>query len=468
MDKHISVERYIILFIPWILASLLGDNYILSYLIAWLGSFFIFYITLSGRIKPLPEDRSIAGQLMRPIFLVQIVFAGYMCCTSIFYFFDVLGYVDFTKADVYFLIDQEKLKLTAQCQGYYCLGHAAFVSGLLVFMRYPTPLKYKYNRAGLDRLIFIIAIITISLSYLLMSYSGLSQFAHQLNTLSFIAGTLALAFAIPERQVWRTAACLAIYGFNFYQALISGFKEPIILSVLILGIFLYPNYKKTVTVTFVPFLLILFILLPTYNRVFRQYAWSGEASADQATQLALESAFAEDEVQEDGNWNFFAYRLSEIDMFTKYVQSTPAAVDYYGFKLVEQSLIAIIPRVLWPAKPITEQLVMERVYNANVVYRGSKVSAKPAFIVDAYLSAGSIGIFLSLFIYGAACQLIAIRAEKLFGGYTLGTALLFTGLFQVFWRGQSFEFLVNSVFWSYVTMYLIFWILRFAKILNPV
>jgi hypothetical protein len=464
MPNRTSIDQYLLLFAPWVLASLLKDSPIISYLTAWLGSFFILYLSITGKIKPLPDDRSIAEQLMRPIFLVQLIFAGYMCCTSIFYFFDVLGYVDFTNPGNFYLVDEERLKLTAQCQRYYCLGHASFVLGILVFMRYPATQKYVYNRAGLINLIFTIALATLSLSYALLFIGGLSQFSHQLNTLSFIAGTLALAFSIPQRKTWSIIACLVIYGFNFYQALISGFKEPIILSILLLGIFLYPSYKRTVALTFVPLILSLFVLLPTYNRVFRQHAWSENASANEASQLALTSALSEDEAD---NWSFFAFRLSEIDMFTKYVQSSPKQVNYYGFDLVKQSFAVIIPRILWPSKPITEQVVMERVYNAGIVSRNSNVSAKPAFIVDAYLSAGPFGIFIYLFIYGAICQLIAIKAETLFGGYILGTALVFTGLFQVFWRGQSFEFLFNTVCWSYVTMHLIFWALRATKILEP-
>lgn len=464
MDNHISIERYIILFIPWILALLCIEHPILSYLLAWLGSFFIFYITLTGRIKPLPNDLSIAEQLMRPIFLVQFIFAGYMCCTSIFYFLDLLGYVDFIELNNAYLVAPEKLKLTAQCQRYYCLAHASFVSGILVFMKPSPEPKYTYDRPQLSKLIFRMALIALSVSYSLTLFPDLAQFSHQLNTLSFIAATLALAFAIPERKIWSITFCLFIYGFNAYQALISGFKEPIILSVLILGVFLYPNYKKIVSFTFVPLLLLLFILLPTYNRIFREQAWSDNVAAEQAGLLALEGTLDQDD--EDSNWSFFTYRLSEIDMFSKYVQSTPIYIDYYGFDLVQQSLLSVIPRAVWPSKPITEQLVMERVYKAGVINRGSKASAKPAFIVDAYLSGGSLGIFICLFIYGAIAQLIANKAESLFGGYTLGTALLFTGLFQIFWRGQSFEFLINSVFWSYISMLLIFNILRFTNILK--
>ncbi len=466
MNNAVSIERYIVLFIPWLLSFLLRDYAVVSYLTAWLGSFFIFYITLTGRVKALPEDRSVAEQLLRPIFLVQLIFAGYMCCTSIFYFFNILGYVNFHQPDDFFVPNDEQLKLTAQCQRYYCLGHASFVYGILVFMRYPVERKYEYDKFELSRLILRIAIITFALSYLLAFYNGLSQFSHQLNVLSFISGTLALAFAITERRMWSVIGCGLLYGFNLYHALLSGFKEPIILSILVLGIFLYPDYRRTITFIFVPLLLLLFTLLPTYNRIFREQAWAGNRSAGEATSLALRAALNGDKVN-NGNWDFLAFRLSEIDMFTKYVKSTPRNVNFYGTQLIRQSLTAVIPRAVWPSKPVTESQVMQRVYKAGVVVSGSKVSAKPAFIVDAYLSYGATGIFIYLFIYGAVCQLIAIRAEMLFGGYLLGTALIYTGLFQVFWRGQNFEFLMNAVCWSYVSMYIIFWTLRITKILQP-
>lgn len=451
-----AIERYLMLYMPWMLSLALKSDPGLSYTIAWLGSFLIFSLTLSGWVKPIPTDRSIAEQLMRPIFLVQIIFAGYMCCTSIFYFLNVLGYDDFHKVSEYYLVDHERLLLTAQCQRYYCLGHAAFVTGVLLFMDYPVMQKYYVEQGKIANLLFVAAFVTLPVSFIFLSVPGLAQFSNQFSALSFIAGTLALAFAIPQKKIANTIICFALYFFNFYQALTSGFKEPIITSVLVLGIFLYPTYKKTVALVFVPILLMLFMLLPTYNRIFRENAWSSDANTDEATQLALDAALSKTSSPDDqSNWGFLAFRLSEIDMFTRFVESTPDKIDFYGLLFLKQSGVALVPRLIWPEKPITEDLVMERVYNADVINRGSNVSAKPAFIVDAYLSGGGLGVFIFLFLYGATAQIIALKAEKLFGGYTLGTALIFSGLFQIMWRGLSFEFLINTVFWSYISMLII-------------
>jgi hypothetical protein len=459
-------ERYLILYIPWVLAILLRASPVLSYIVAWLGSFFIFFICYSGWLKPLPNDRPIGSQLMRPIFLVQIIFIGYMACSSIFYFCNLLGYLD-NSGLATFTIDYDNLDLTAQCQRYYVLGHAAFATGVILSMKYPIKQKYKVNTDKLANILLMIAIIFLPLSYVAGHTSGLIQFYFQFSSLSFIAGTLALAFAIPLNKVFNTAFCLFLYFTNFYQALTSGFKEPIIVSVLVLGIFLYPTYKRIVLITFIPALLLLFMYLPTYNHIFRANAWGDSVSSDDAYKLALDAAL-NNESQEDTNLGFLVYRLSEVSMFTEYIKSTPQYIDYYGFNLVKQAIIVIVPRIFWPGKPITEELVMERVYNSGVIRRGSSVSAKPAYIVDGYLSGGPLGVFVALFIYGAAVQLISQKAEQLFGGYILGTALVFSGLFQIFWRGLSFEFLLNSVFWSFITMLILSRVLRIQNILEDI
>ncbi|PTR01266.1 hypothetical protein C8P68_101500 [Mucilaginibacter yixingensis] len=468
MQKRQSLERIIFLYMPWGLALLCSSSPATSYLIAWLGSFFIFFITFTGILVPLPDDRPLAEQLMRPILLVHIIFAGYMCCTSIFYFLDALGYDNFHKMP-FVILDQHKIELIAQCQRYYCLAHAAFVTGIVSTMRYPIKQKVRVEVENITQLLFKAALITYPASILFLKLPGLSQFANQFNSLSFIACTLALAFAIPEKKAINTTICSLLYAFNFYTSLVSGFKEPIIISVMVLGIFLYPTYKKAVIITFIPALLLLFVLLPTYAAVFRQNAWSGDVDSNDARELAIDAALNQDsETLNNTNWTFLVYRLSEIDMFTSYLESTPDKIPYYNLDLVKQSFIVLVPRVFWPSKPSTEALVMERVYNAGVINRGSNVSAKPAYIVDGYLSGGVLGIFISLFLYGAAAQFISQKAEQLFGGYLLGTALMFSGLFQIFWRGLSFEFILNNVFWSYVSMLLIARYLRKKDILQAI
>jgi hypothetical protein len=465
--KGRSFERFIFLYFPWIIATLFNEDPLLSYLIAWSGSFFIFFITLTGVISPLPADRSFGNQIMRPLILVQIIFAGYMCCTSIFYLLSLYGYDNFHQIPFY-AVDSEKLALTAQCQRYYSLGHAAMVSGILLFMRYKAERKYAVDEYKLLVFLFYATMLTLPISGILMSVPGLAQFANQFSSLSFIAAALGLAFSIFNKDAPKIAICFVFYGLNFYSALLSGFKEPIILSVLVLGVFLYPVYRKIVIIVFIPVLVLLFFILPTYVGVIRATSWTGDTDADAASSDAINATLNKQDLADETTWDFLVNRFSEIDMFTAFVANTPAQRPFYGTELIEQSLMAVVPRAFWPSKPSTEEMVMKRVYDAGIVNPLSSVSAKPAFIVDAYLSGGGFGVFLYLFIYGAAAQLISQKAEKLFGGYTLGTALIFSGLFQIFWRGLSFEFMFNTVFWSLVSMYLLFVLVKRIGVIKKV
>ena len=462
-------ERLLLLLMPWSLSLTFFALPVISYFIAWLGSFFIFYVSIKGLIKPIPTDLKVSEQLMRPLFLPHIIFAGYMCSTSIFYFLSVLGFDNFSAPSLTYFIDLNELERVAQCQRYYCLAHAVYVAGILLHMNYDQKKKYYLNIKDTASFMLLSAVFLLPFSAIFRYIGGLRQFYFQFQSLSFVAGALALAFAIPQKKPGNTLLAGLLFLLNVSQALLSGFKEPIILSFLILGVFLYPFYKKLVMVTFIPFLLLLFILLPTYAQVFRANAWSDGKSVEDASDNAINAVLNQSsEETDETNWGFLTNRLSEMGMFTVYASNTPSQKGYYGFELAKQASAVIIPRVFWPDKPFTEDLIMERVYDAGVVQRGSSVSAKPPLIVDAFLSGGNIGIIIILFIYGSIVQLISVKAEKLFGGYVIGTALICSGLSLPIIRGNSLEFLSNTIAWNFITLLAIFLALKYYKIIKEI
>lgn len=462
--------RYLLLYVPFLLAYFFENQPHVAYLTAYLGSYFIFYLSYSGFIKKLPNDLPYAEQLLRPVFLMQIIFAGYMCCTSIFYYLNALGYQygdyigsKFFRGDIIYAS-------IAKIQSYYVLGHAALVTGILSGMRYPVQKKHIVYVGSMSNLLLGISIICLPLGYAFSKVAGLNQFSVQLNGLSFVAGTIALAFSIREQKRMNMILSAALFALNLIQALGSGFKEPIIISVLLLGVYIFPIYGKKVVPIFGALLVGLFFILPTFIGNFRELSSSG-ASAIEARDKSINVFFENENLAVDlkeDNWAFLTMRLSEIDMFIKYANSTPYYIPFYNLELVKQALLTPIPRILWSSKPDIEKQVMDRAYAAGVVNRDVTVSAKPAFIVDTYLSKGIIGIIIGLFLFGYIAQWISIKAETLFGGYFLGTAVMFAGLFQIFWRGNSFEFMLNATFWSYITMLIIYSILKARGILTKI
>lgn len=390
-----------------------------------------------------------------------------MACTSIFFYANALGYEYLTYVGNPNFISLDIYDSIANCQRYYVLGHAALAHGLLAGMNYPQEKRFQLYTPSMSNLLLGISLFCLPLSYLFSRIGALNQFSIQLGGLSFVTATIAFAFSIREHKkvnLWASGGLLAI---NMLSALGSGFKEPIIISTLLLGIFLLPVYGKKMLPILFSVILILFFVLPTFIGNFRKMVSEGADVAtarNESLNQIINSDNLVDDLQDD-NWAFLTGRISEISMFIRYTESTPKYIPHYKASLLTNSIKTIIPRFFWPGKPDVEQLVMNRVYAAGVADRQSIVSAKPAFIVDCYLSYGTFGIWIGLFLYGYLAQNLSALAERMFGGYFMGTAVMFAGLFQILWRGNSLEFLFNSVFWSLVTMFIFQMLLKAKGIL---
>ena len=131
-----------------------------------------------------------------------------------------------------------------------------------------------------------IAVICLPLSFLFGRVGALSQFKEQMEGLSLVAATLAFAISIPQKKMNIILIAGLLYALSLSKALVSGFKEPVIVSVLILGIFLYPYYRKIVILLFVPLMFFLFMVLPTYVNTMRQLSKHTGTDAAQKEALA--------------------------------------------------------------------------------------------------------------------------------------------------------------------------------------
>lgn len=450
---------YLLIFLPYLL-SFVSDDPIIVYTISWLGSFWIFYVTWFSPFRMIKTDLPIAQQIMRPLFLLQLIFAGFMCCTSIFYFIDAMGYRYFEKVN--YLIDYRILELTAVCQRYSLLGHAALVSGIIFKQsdKFVSGATYRFKSELTSNKLIQLSIGAFLLATLFSVIPSLFQFSLFLTNLSVILSAFLITNGVLKKSNTLVFGAV-IFGSNFVKASLSGFKEPILVSVIIMAVMFYPHYKRLVIMLSIPAIYILLYVLPTYANIVRSQSWSGQKTAVEAREEAISTILSAEEDEVDNtNWGFLTNRLSEINMFTKFAKSTPEKIDYYGFDIFVQSIESIFPRALWPDKPNIEDLSMQRVYDAEVVSKDSAVSAKTRPIVDAYLSFGSIGIVIFLFFYGWFTQFLCNHSERLFGGYEIGCMIIFNGLFQQMWRGNNSEFLVNSVFWGAVMMIFLFRVMK--------
>ncbi|WP_375561860.1 exosortase Y-associated Wzy-like protein [Bernardetia sp. OM2101] len=463
--------RYLLLYLPVFLTYLFQTtNPSLAYWIAWGGSFWIYLITFTGLVRPLPTDRPILNQVFRPFFLVHLIFSGYMTITSIFFYLDAMGYfyLDKIKSEESFVY----ISSIAYCQFLYCLGHAAYIHGLLLFLDYKPP-KYVIqvsSQTSISKIFFFTTLFFFLGSVVFRFIPGGAQFLIQFQLSTAVFAVFAFGYSLLEKKKNYIFITGLLFCYGEFQALTSGWKEFTVLPILLLGAILWTKYKKTILFT-APFMIFLFLfVIPYYTGIVRGLSWGKNVEGTQAAAIALDKVRNEniDGLLEE-NWSFLIYRLSEIKMFMVYVDKVPTQIPYMTDEILTQSLESILPRILYPNKPVPDEVIMERVYKIGAVGKGSNVSAKPAFIADSYIMGGEIGIFCSLFLLGVLVTLLSKKAESLFGGYAIGSGCMFLGLFYILIRGNAFEFMINSVFWSIVTMYLLFYIAKRFNVLvkNP-
>ncbi len=461
------------LYVPWILSVLFQGQPVTSYWIAWGGSFFIFFQTWFSPARFVLPDLPVYRQIMRPIFIQQLIFAGFMCCTSIFYFLDTLGYKYFERVTDYDeRLIYDSLNDIAACQRLSLLAHAALVSGIIIIQH-----KHLYNhlkyiptpKASKPDWIIKVCIISFLFSIVMQRLPGLFQFSIGLYNVAVFSGAVLFVKGITSKSLKLLTIGGSVFIANAINSTLTGYKEHILVNFIILACLLYPHYRKLVIALSIPGFLFLFYVLPTYASIIRGQAWSGETSVEQARSEAFETIFSGGELEvEDTNWAFLTNRLSEISMFTQFLNSTPKHIPYYGFEIAENSVMVIMPRVLWPGKPITESLAMQRVYEAGVIDEESTASAKTRPVVDGYLSGGALGVFIYMLLIGIVSQALCNTAENYLGGYETGCVIFYNGFFQFLWRGDTMEFLLNSTFWSLVSMFILFFALRWMDYIRKV
>ena len=469
MHKSSTAKTALVITIslPWFLSQLLLEHPVLSFLIAFGGSFFIFYITILSSLRCIEPEKSLTQQIMRPIVLLQLIFAGYMCCTSIFYFADHLGF-EFLRDKRYSHFNvNEQTYLLAKCQRLVLLGHIALVIGLIAQSKTRLLQKYKIS-IPLTELLVKLTLTTIAFAFLMNFIPGLIQFKYYLLSVSATAQAFILVLGFANKKPMLILFGGILFVLNLLNATLSGFKEILLINIITISFLAYPYFKHIISILFVPVLILLLYILPTLTTIVRKESWTGKKSPEAARAEAYETFTSgrQELLIINNNWAFLTNRLSEIGMFAQYIKNTPEHQSYYGLQILKNSFYALIPRTLWNQKPLTEKTSMERVYIAGVANRLSPVSAKTRTVIDGYLSAGLVGVFITMLLYGAIAQWLCNKAEELFGGYELGCIVIFNSIFQPLWRGNNWEFIINNMVYGFILMLFIFYILRHLKIIK--
>jgi len=468
MRYHPSKKVIPLFYLPWIISEIVSFDPVWSYLSAWAGTFLIFYLSIFSPLRYLSGDVPVRYQIMRPIILTQLVFAGFMCSTSIFYFLDHLGFQYFTNIRFSAFQVSEHTEAIAYCQRLSLLAHASLTTGILIATKHHLPIRYIIS-TSLPWLATMLCISSYALAQCMAIIPALIQLRQPLQNISITCAACLLLLGLKNKQYIPAMFGTTAFTANLLSCIASGYKETFLLNLILIASLAFHYYRKAVMIIAIPLICILLYVLPTFTMIIRVQSWRHKKTIEQAQTIALETL--EDERQSSvirqNTWEFLTNRFSETGMFTTYVKQVPARHPYYGTTIPYQAIQALLPRFIWPNKPNTERLAMERVYESGVVNRTSAVSAKTRPVEDAYLTGGPIIVIIAMLVYGYLAQSICNKAEYLFGGYTSGCIIIFNSLFQHLWRGNTIEFMLNNILYSYILMIILHKTLCILQLIKP-
>ena len=362
-------------------------------------------------------------------------------------------------------IDQS---LIAECQRLMLLAHASVTAGMkLIGFAYDKP---KYVVPSIPPFsLLIISLISLGLGTLLSSSPLLFQLSQKILGISIAAVSLDIVLCIRYRRRNNLVMALALLGLNLLQQAVSGWKGNLLWTTITLAVMLYPLMPKRVLIGGLAFMLFWALYFYPFGLALRPLLWYEGVEQDRAVEMSMERALnmSLDERLETV-WGAMVVRANDLNQFVNYVEYVPANHPYYQFDIVSDAMIALVPRVVWSDKPDMEKISMQRVYEAGIVSRQAQVSAKSNYYQDAYLSWGAGGVILACLFFGALAMLFSRICERLFGGYEIGTCLIYTSFFStIVNQPPNFEFYVGGMAIAVVLIFGIFALGRAAGWIVP-
>lgn len=437
------MQKYLFLFIPFF-ATQIFTNPEIKYIVAWSGSLYLIAYSIYICKNKLNEDIN----FFSPIVLSQILFWGYTALSSIFYFLDQKGYEFFEKVTPF--ENWEEIEITAKAQTYIVFAHTFYIIGYFSLKSSFT--KPKYALSFQNNTYLKLSLVSILLA-LILKYTLIAQLGAYLTLFSTLCAVRYFGVSLKKKSHIPISTIYLV--FILITGFLTGMKENTLYPLIFIGFIFYEYFGAIKTsVVFIPLMALYLYYIPAYNNKVRDTRWYDNKTAIETIDIISNTELSEEEVK-DNNWGFLTTRLSEISMLNIYISNVPQKRGYYHFEIVENGLISLIPRFIWPDKPSPDETAQKRATDNGALILNSnndKTSAKPQTVADAYLSYDYLGIAITFLILG----MILKKATTLLYnkvGYELGISVLFYSLFSILSRGGSFENLFNTICYAFILVY---------------
>jgi hypothetical protein len=439
------IARLALLFVPS-LVGLFWQDPTVSIIWSLCGSVFLACVSLTRWFlqtpdEPSPFDRGLRPAFMFNFFMIALHVVGGACHALDAYGYSFRGWEGPRYGGA--------LELTAKAHMLMLAAHAATLAGMkLAGFGYGKP---RFVLGGLPRYaLAIMSLAALGISSVLWLIPGGTNLAYKFSDLSIMAIIVEVAVTIWHKRYANLNVAFLVLAANVVQQLVSGWKGQVLFTVIPLAVLLYPAMRMRVVAGAAAAAVVWGLYVYPFGAALRPLLWYQGVERSQAIRISMDDALHmpfDRRVEE--LWIMGINRLSDVGQFEKYLALVPGTRPYYGFAIADEAMIGLVPRLFWPDKPDLERLSMERVYEAGIVMRGATVSAKASYWQEAYLSGGLPIVLIASVFLGLLMQTTSRLCEQYFGGYTVGTGVIYSGLFaNAFHQPQNFLFFVGSVWGS--------------------
>jgi hypothetical protein len=264
------------------------------------------------------------------------------------------------------------------------------------------------------------AVTTGRLGYVGDAASAVSTASGYAQTLAILGLCAPLAVAAASLQVFRerisgariTLAVLLAVEIAFAAA--SGYKQNYVVAVLAVAIPFSAARRRLPRIALILVALIFFVVVIPFTQAYRNAARTGSATLTAGQAIGTAPGIIRHTVTSYGSIpsavassiSYLLERSQDIDSVAIIMQRTPGQIGFSSpAQLAEAPLAALVPRALWPGKPIlaTGYEFGQQYYGLpSTVYSSTTITP----IGDLYRHGGWIPVLVGMFLLGYGIRLL--------------------------------------------------------------
>ena len=265
-----------------------------------------------------------------------------------------------------------------------------------------------------------------------VSFGPLDQIA----SLLFVAGIASIYFIASRKQsATRKVISATLLALPLsVLALDSGMKEEIFFPFVPAGILYWFNFRRLFSrFAAVSVVLIILAISQLYVHNVRELSWRSNGDIDIPISVLLTSF--SDNFQDLQLVDALDQISSRVNMTTAHA-TTVTLADNYGYEPVEvfgSIPASVVPRILWPGKPVMQPGVMHtaRILGSSDPLSEIRSATAAGFATELYLGGWWVGVLLGAIAFGwmlGTAQQWAYRFGRGFGHQTLSFIALYWAL----------------------------------------